>query len=154
MSDPAGVSAVSVRPIEARDEHRWRELFTAYGVFYETDFDATVLDGVWSWLLDAHHPLFSLVAEIDGRVVAFSHVREQPDTFTAGPGWYLDDLYTEPDARGTGAGSALITAIEAHARANGGGTIRWITAIDNLRAQRVYDRLATRATWVTYEKEV
>ncbi|MEN9620600.1 MAG: hypothetical protein RL499_793, partial [Actinomycetota bacterium] len=120
----------------------------------ETAFDDAVLDGVWAWLMDAEHPQFCLVAEVDAEVVGFAHVREQPDTFTAGPGWFLDDLYTAPESRGSGAGSALIAAIEQHARAHGGGTIRWITAADNERAQRVYDRLATRTTWVTYEKEV
>lgn len=147
-------TSVTVRPIEARDAARWRELFTAYGVFYETAFDGAVLDGVWAWLMDAEHPLFCLVAESAGRVVGFAHVREQSDTFTAGPSWFLDDLYTAPEVRGTGAGTALIGAIEQHARTHGGGTIRWITAADNERAQRVYDRLATRTTWVTYEKEV
>ena len=142
---------VTVRPIGASDAARWRELFTAYGVFYETDFDDAVLDGVWAWLMDAEHPLFCLVAEHDGQVVGFAHVREQPDTFTAGPGWFLDDLYTAPEGRGAGAGTALLDAIAEHARAHGGGTIRWITAADNERAQRVYDRLATRTTWVTYE---
>ncbi|MBX9719232.1 MAG: GNAT family N-acetyltransferase, partial [Microbacteriaceae bacterium] len=132
---------------------RWRELFTAYGVFYETAFDDSVLDGVWAWLMDAQHPLFCLVAEHAGEVVGFAHVREQPDTFTAGPGWFLDDLYTAPEARGAGAGTALLDAIAEHARAHGGGTIRWITAADNERAQRVYDRVATRTTWVTYELE-
>lgn len=154
MSAPAPSGSVTVRAIEARDEARWRELFTAYGEFYETAFDDAVLDGVWAWLMDAQHPLFCLVAELETGVVGFAHVREQPDTFTAGPGWFLDDLYTEPEARGSGAGTALIAAIEQHARARGGGTVRWITALDNERAQRVYDRLATRTTWVTYEKEV
>lgn len=144
---------VTVRPIGASDAARWRELFTAYGVFYETDFDDAVLDGVWAWLMDAEHPLFCLVAEHDGQVVGFAHVREQPDTFTAGPGWFLDDLYTAPEGRGAGAGTALLDAIAEHARSHGGGTIRWITAADNERAQRVYDRLATRTTWVTYELE-
>lgn len=148
------MSETKVRPIAAGDAARWRELFTAYGEFYETDFDDGVLDGVWAWLTDAEHPLVCLVAESAGRVVGFAHVREQPDTFTAGPGWFLDDLYTEPEARGSGAATALIAAIEQHAGAHGGGTIRWITAADNERAQRVYDRLATRTTWVTYEKEL
>lgn len=145
---------VTVRAIEERDAARWRELFTAYGVFYETAFDDAVLDGVWAWLMDAEHPLFCLVAERGTEVVGFAHVREQPDTFTAGPGWFLDDLYTAPESRGTGAGSALIEAIADHARTRGGGTVRWITAADNERAQRVYDRVATRTAWVTYEKEV
>lgn len=147
------MSRVSVRAISADDAARWRELFTAYGVFYETAFDDSVLDGVWAWLMDAQHSLFCLVAEHAGEVVGFAHVREQPDTFTAGPGWFLDDLYTAPEARGAGAGTALLDAIAEHARAHGGGTIRWITAADNERAQRVYDRVATRTTWVTYELE-
>lgn len=147
-------STTTVRPVEARDEQRWRELFTAYGVFYETAFTDEILDGVWAWLMDAHHPLICLVAEAGGELVGFAHLREQPDTFTAGPGWFLDDLYTVPEVRGSGAGTALLESIAAHARAHGGGTVRWITAADNDRAQRVYDRLATRATWVTYEWEV
>ncbi len=150
----ASPTGVVVRPVEPRDHERWRALFTAYGVFYETAFDDAVLEGVWAWLMEAEHPLVCLVAEHDGEVVGFAHLREQPDTFTAGPGWYLDDLYTEPAVRGSGAGTALLEAIAAHARAHGGGTIRWITAADNTRAQGVYDRLATRTSWVTYEWEV
>lgn len=103
--------------------------------------------------MDARHPLTAFVAEIDGEVRGFAHVREQPDTFTAGPGWFLDDLYIDEELRGSGAGTALLDAVAAHATANGGGTLRWITAHDNDRAQRVYDRLATRTSWVTYEKE-
>lgn len=152
--------AVHVRPITAADHDRWRELFLAYGVFYETAFSEDVVDGVWSWLTDAQHPVTAFVAvvetagNVEGAIAGFAHFRSQPDTFVAGPGWYLDDLYTDPDYRGSGAASSLITAIEKHARAHGGGTLRWITAADNAVAQRLYDRLATRTSWVTYEKEV
>ena len=94
---------VHVRPIDEGDHARWRELFTAYGVFYETEFPASVLEGVWAWIRDPEHPLLCFVAVDDaGTIVGFAHVREQPDTFTAGPGWYLDDLFTDPDARGQG----------------------------------------------------
>jgi ribosomal protein S18 acetylase RimI-like enzyme len=142
-----------VRPATAADRERWAELFTAYGVFYETNFDDAVLNGVWAWILDPGHPVTAFVAEEDGRVVGFAHVRQHPDTFTAGPGWFLDDLYTDPEYRGSGVGTALLDAVSAHAAAHGGGTLRWITAADNSRAQRIYDRLATRTTWVTYEQE-
>jgi len=156
MSDaaPRSAPAVTVRLAAPGDEARWRELFTAYGVFYETDFTPDVLDGVWAWIMDDRHPVTCLLAEINGTVVGFAHVRAQPDTFTAADGWFLDDLYTVPEARGSGAASALIAEIEHRAAERGGGTLRWITAADNHRAQALYDRLATRTTWVTYEKEI
>ncbi len=153
--DPSpGTAGLVVRPIAAGDEERWRALFTAYGAFYETVFSATVLDGVWAWLMDPAHPEHALVAEKDGAVIGFAHVRDQPDTFTAGPSWYLDDLFTDPAHRGEGAATALLAAIEENARTHGGGTVRWITAADNTTAQRLYDQVATRTTWVTYEREV
>jgi GNAT superfamily N-acetyltransferase len=147
------VRPLTIRPIEPPDREAWERLFVAYGEFYETAFNATVLDRVWAWLMDARHPVMGFVAVDDGDVRGFAHVREQPDTFTGGPGWFLDDLYVEPTLRGSGAGTALIDAVAAHAIAHGGGTLRWMTADDNDRAQRVYDRLATRTSWVTYEKE-
>ncbi|MER3388940.1 MAG: GNAT family N-acetyltransferase [Microcella sp.] len=146
-------SGITIRPASPSDAQRWRELFTAYGVFYETAFDERVLDGVWAWILDPEHPVTAFLAETDGAVVGFAHMRSHPDTFVAGPGWFLDDLFADPSHRGSGVGTALLEAVAAHAAENGGGTLRWITAADNERAQHVYDRLATRTTWVTYEKE-
>lgn len=146
-------SPATIRPVEPRHHDEWARLFTAYGVFYETDFSQQVLDGVWQWLQDAAHPESALVAEVDGALVGFAHLRRLEDTFTAGPAWFLDDLYVVPEHRGAGIARALIEACDATAHAAGGGTLRWITASDNLTAQRLYDRVATRTTWVTYERE-
>jgi ribosomal protein S18 acetylase RimI-like enzyme len=153
----------AIRPIGPDDHHAWQELFAAYGVFYETDFTPAVFDGVWTWLMDAAHEVSALVAELDGAdgaggadgssLVGFTHLRHTHDTFTAGPAWSLDDLYVAPEHRGAGIARALIAACEATAHAAGGGTLRWITASDNTTAQRLYDAVATRTTWVTYEKE-
>lgn len=144
---------VTVRPIEARDESVWRELFVAYGVFYETEFAEPQISTVWGWLMDPTHPTKAWVAEIDGAVVGFGHMRTHWNTFTGGPAWFLDDLYTSSAARGHGAGTQIINALRAHADANGGGTISWITAENNITAQSVYDKLAARQTWVTYEMD-
>jgi ribosomal protein S18 acetylase RimI-like enzyme len=146
-----------IRPIESRDHDAWRDLFTAYGVFYETTFSTAELDGVWAWLMDAGHDVSAMVAEAAGtggrRLVGFAHLRRLHDTFTAGPGWSLDDLYVIPAHRGEGIARSLIAACGATAHAAGGGTLRWITASDNTTAQRLYDTVATRTSWVTYEKE-
>ena len=55
------------------------------------------------------------------------------------------------EARGLGVGRALITRVKAHATAHGGGELRWFTEADNTTAQRLYDTLATKSSWVVYE---
>jgi ribosomal protein S18 acetylase RimI-like enzyme len=141
-----------VRDIHERDREAWRRLFADYGSFYETQFTATTLDGVWAWLMDAEADVCAVVAVNNGDVIGFAHYRQLPDTFTAGTEWYLNDLYVQPESRGSGAATALIDAVAERAASDGGGTLRWITAADNTTAQAVYDRIATRTTWVTYEK--
>lgn len=144
---------VTVRPIEPRDEAVWRTLFAQYGAFYKADFTEPQTATVWGWLMDPAHSTEGWVAELDGTVYGFAHMRHHSDTFTGGPAWFLDDLFTDPSARGHGVATALITALRDHADANGGGTISWITADDNVVAQSVYDKLAKRQSWVTYEME-
>lgn len=144
-----------IRAIAAADRAAWQRLFTAYGVFYETQFTDDVIAAVWTLLLESGSGVDALVAEQDGGVVGFAHYRSHPDTFTGGRDWFLDDLYVDPDARGAGHATALIEHVADLARSTGtAGTLRWITAADNERAQRVYDRIATKTTWVTYEKSL
>jgi ribosomal protein S18 acetylase RimI-like enzyme len=142
-----------VRPMSAGDRAQWEELFLAYGVFYETSFGPEVLEGVWGWLMDPAHPVSGFVASHEDTLLGFAHLREHPDTFEAGPSWFLDDLFTRPEARGKGVARSLINALSDHVASHGGGTIRWITASDNTTAQGLYDQIATRTSWVMYEKE-
>jgi GNAT superfamily N-acetyltransferase len=142
-----------IRDIREGDHHEWRRLFLEYGVFYKADFSDAVLDGVWAWLMDAESDVCAVVAADGGRAFGFAHYRRLPDTFTAGPAWFLDDLYVEPGHRGSGTGGALIDAVAERAASDGGGTLRWITAADNDTAQSVYNRVATKTSWVTYERE-
>lgn len=142
----------AIRAIETGDSDRWRKLFAAYGVFYKTSFDDEVLDGVWAWLMNPDHQINALVAADDSdTVIGFALYRAHPDTFTAGSALYLDDLYVDPGSRGTGAATALLERLALIAGKAGAEKVRWITAADNARAQRVYDRIATKADWVTYE---
>ena len=63
----------------------------------------------------------------------------------------LDDLFVDPPARGSGAAAALIDALAAEGRVRGWTVIRWITAEDNYRARALYDRLAEKTRWATYD---
>lgn len=146
------MSELTIRAAWPDDEAEWRELFRAYGVFYETAFTDNVLEAVWWQLLEDGSGVDALVAELDGAVIGFAHYRSHPDTFSGGRDWYLDDLYVDPEVRGAGVATALIEHLIGLARASEpAGTLRWITADDNARAQRVYDRIAKKTSWVTYE---
>ena len=136
-----------IRSISPADRDAWAPLFVAYGVFYETDFSPEVVESTWLRLVTEGSGIDALVAEVDGKVVGFAHYRSHPDTFSTGRDWFLDDLYTAPEARGKGVATALID----HLKQLADGTLRWITAESNTTAQSVYDKLATRTTWVTYE---
>ena len=64
----------------------------------------------------------------------------------------MNDLFVDPQARGSGVGRALIGASAAIARERGAHCLQWSTAPDNERAQALYDATgAERSTWVEYE---
>ena len=141
----------TVRVVTPADHDSWAPLFAAYGSFYETSFSDEIIENTWTILVAEASGIDAIVAEVDGKVIGFAHYRSHPDTFSTGRDWFLDDLFTFPAARGAGVATALIDDLKARAAATGPGTLRWITAASNETAQRVYDRVATRTTWVTYE---
>ncbi|MBC9944133.1 GNAT family N-acetyltransferase [Leucobacter sp. cx-328] len=145
--------AVTVRPITAADEPRWRELFAAYREFYKLEPSDAVLDRVWSWLLDPAHPTSGLVASVDGTIQGIAHHRFFFSPYVGTKNVFLDDLFTDPAARGQGVGRALIGALTDLAGAEACDIVQWETADDNHTAQTLYDSLASRTTWVTYEAQ-
>jgi GNAT superfamily N-acetyltransferase len=52
-----------------------------------------------------------LLAEQGGAAVGFALFFQSYSTFLARPGLYLEDLFVEPEARGKGAGLALMSAL-------------------------------------------
>lgn len=140
-----------VRPVRATDEVEWRKLYRGYRDFYEKEHDDAVIDTVWSWLMDDSHSVRGLVAERGGRLVGIGHFREFARPIIAGTGLFLDDLFTDPSARKTGAGTAILRELSRIAADEGATVVRWITAEDNTVARSVYDREASLTSWATYD---
>ncbi|HEU4980789.1 MAG TPA: GNAT family N-acetyltransferase, partial [Solirubrobacterales bacterium] len=68
---------------------------------------------------------------------------------------YLEDLFVDPDARGNGIADALIESCAERCRELGMAAMEWLTAPDNHRAQKVYDRTgATPETFIEYDLEL
>ena len=144
-----------VRQLEQRDRAAWQQLYAGYGDFYTTPLNDEKADRVWGWLMDPNYETFGLVAvDANDSPIAIAHFRQFARLLADGIGIYLDDLFTAANSRGTGAGTALINRLEEIARERGAEVVRWITANDNFVGQKLYDRLATRTMWVTYDLDV
>lgn len=146
---------ITVRPIETDDRPVWEELYAGYCEFYKSPFTPEKAELVWSWLMNPEHQTSGLVAvDDDDTPIAIAHWREFARPLAGSLGIYLDDLFTHPDLRGTGAGTALIQRLQQIAKERGASVVRWITANDNFVAQQIYERLAQRTMWVTYDLAV
>lgn len=144
-------SAPMIRSTVPADETRWRELFRAYREFYHLAESEEIVSRVWGWIIDGDHEVSSLVAEVDGTVIGIADYRRFSRPSTGSTGIWLDDLFTDPEVRGRGAGRALIARLQSIAAAEGCSVIRWITADDNAQAQVLYDDVAAKTNWLTYD---
>ena len=145
---------INVRPIIADDRETWGQLYAAYAEFYGVTQTEAMRATVWDWLMDPEHEVTGWVATDTTGLIGLAHVRPFARPLAAGTGGFLDDLFVHPAARGSGAADALIAALQAEGARRGWGLIRWITADDNLRARKVYDRTAVATRWVTYDLSV
>jgi GNAT superfamily N-acetyltransferase len=146
------MNAVSARPLRVDDRIDWERLYAGYAAFYRVDQTAAMRDTVWSWIFDPDHETEALVAaDSNGRLVGLAHFRPFARPLSATTGGFLDDLFVDPAARGSGAASVLLDAVAAEGRKRGWSIIRWITAEDNYRARGLYDRKASKTHWLTYD---
>lgn len=142
---------VMIRAVVASDRAGWERLYAGYAAFYKVEQTQAMRAVVWGWLFDPAHATEGLVAEQDGALIGLAHFRAFARPLSASTGGYLDDLFVDPEARGAGAATALLAAVQAAGTARGWSVIRWITAGDNTRARAIYDRLADQTKWVTYD---
>lgn len=143
-----------VRRVEPGDRAGWDRLYAGYAGFYGVEQTDAMRERVWGWLMDPEHEVIGFVAEDGGVLVGLAHVRSFARPLAASVGGFLDDLFVAPEARGSGAAEALIRAAAEHGRGQGWSKLRWITAADNARARKVYDRLAVATPWVTYDLDL
>ena len=112
---------------------------------YEREPDAVVATEAM-----LHEALFerrfaeSVIAEIEGRPVGFALFFHNFSTWTGRPGIYLEDLYVTPDARGGGAGKALLRHVAGLALDRGCGRFEWAVLDWNQPAIDFYRAMGAR----------
>ena len=91
------------------------------------------------------------IAQIDGAAVGFALWFYNFSTFEGRAGLYLEDLYVRPEARGAGAGKALLAALAQRCVAEGLVRLDWAVLDWNAPAIAFYDSLNAEAKsdWIT-----
>ena len=144
--------AIEIRPVRPDERDAWEPLWSGYLTFYETAVAPEVTDTTWKRLHDPAEPMHVLGAYIDGALIGIVHYLFHRSTWTVGDYCYLQDLFTTPEARGLGAGRALIEAVTERAREAGASRVYWLTHEANATARFLYDRVADRPGFIQYRR--
>ena len=146
--------AVTVRPVTPPDRAAWDRLWKGYLDFYETTLPQAQYDLTFARYLDAAEPMFAYLAEHEGKPRGLVHTIQQRHGWMDAATCYLQDLYVDPDLRGTGMGRALIEHVYQVTKAAGGMRVYWMTHETNATARQLYDRIADKTGFIQYGKRL
>ncbi len=133
----------SIRQATEGDIPAVMPLVRAYTDFYEAYPSDDGLEGMCRALIsdpDGEGPLLVGIAP-DGSVVGFAGMRWKWSSLRGAKIGFLEDLFVDPVARGSGLADALLLECAERSRRAGAPILAWETAPDNRRAQAVYDRV-------------
>jgi GNAT superfamily N-acetyltransferase len=115
--------SIAIRSVERTDFDEWLPLWDGYNAFYgrsgPTALPRDITHMTWSRFFDAYEPMHALVAESEGRLLGLTHYLFHRSTIAIEPNCYLQDLFTNEQARGKGVGTALINEVYARAKLAG-----------------------------------
>lgn len=146
------MSETTIRPLAAADHAAWAPLWQGYLVFYKASLAPDVSDLTFARLTGGAEPMGGFVAERDGAVIGIVHWVLHRTTWSGKDICYLQDLFTVPEARGSGAGRKLIEAVRQMAQAKGAFRVYWQTHESNLQAQALYDKIADKSGFIVYRQ--
>jgi ribosomal protein S18 acetylase RimI-like enzyme len=100
--------------------------------------------------------LFGLVAERDGRLIGYALYYPVFGSFRTRWRLYLEDLFVEPEARGSGAGVALMAELARRVQEGGYYSLDWEVIDWNTPSIEFYERLGSKriaTDWLRYRLE-
>ena len=99
---------INIRPIETRDEPRWRDLWDAYTRFYEREPSEPLTVSTWARIFNPNVPVHAIVADdVDAGVVGIANYLIHESTSALRPGYHRLHL----SAAGTAARAVSISAL-------------------------------------------
>lgn len=150
--------ALVVRPIRESDQAAWQPLWDGYNAFYgrhgATALAPEITQATWQRFFYPAEQVFALVAELNGHLVGLTHYLYHRSTTRIEFTCYLQDLFTDPAARGKGVGRALIQGVYEQAKAAGITRVYWQTHTTNAAGLLLYDKVAQHMGFIVYSRDV
>lgn len=146
-------TALTIRPTTAADEADWRRMWTEYLEFYDTTLPEAVYAHTFARIAGRDHPgPYGLMAFQGSTAVGLVNYIFHRHGWKIEDACYLQDLYTAPEARGTGVGRALIEAVYAEADRMGCPSVYWLTQEFNYAGRMLYDRVGEKSPFIRYNR--
>ena len=143
--------SVSVRPAAPPDGALIHELILALADYEKLLHEVRATQGDIETILFGSAPrAFCDIAELGGTPVGFALWFYNVSTFEGRHGIYLEDLFVRPEARGRGAGLALLRRLAQRCRDEGLARLEWAVLDWNAPSIAFYDRLGAtaRSEWI------
>jgi GNAT superfamily N-acetyltransferase len=153
---PRGLAdGVEIRPAREDEIEELLPLMRAYCDFYESSPSDQGVIAMARTLISDPSQGAVFIAREDGRAIGFATLDWKWSMLKGARIGYLEDLFVDPAARGRGTADALIQVCADRCRELGMPAMAWLTAPDNRRAQKVYDRAGAAAeTYLEYDLEL
>ena len=136
------------------DEADWTRLWGDWQRHMKGAVPADVTAQSWRLALDPESRLTILLARrSDGAALGFATVSFAPCAWTGSDVPFLQDLFVAENARGQGAGEALLEAVYADADARGVSQVYWMVDETDAPLRRFYERHAIRTPYVRFMRK-
>ena len=144
---------LSIRDLQKSDHDRWKQLWTAYLRFYETNVSESVYFTAFESLTSKNKFEFQgIVAEQEGEIIGLAHFLFHRNLWSKQDTCYLGDLFVDPLIRGNGVGRRLIEEVSERAKMSNVSGIYWLTQEFNYKGRMLYDQIAKKTQFIVYEK--
>ncbi|WP_457979367.1 GNAT family N-acetyltransferase [Ectopseudomonas composti] len=142
-----------IRPATPEDAELILRFITDLAIYEKAEHEVkTDAAGIRDSLFAEDSTAHGLICENDGQPIGYAVYFFNYSTWLGKHGLYLEDLYVSPEARGLGAGKALLRHLAQLAVARDCGRFEWSVLDWNTPAIDFYESFGARpqSEWTTY----
>lgn len=144
---------LNIRPATPDDAELILRFITELAIYEKAEHEVkTDAAGIRDSLFAEGSTAHGLICEHDGQPIGYAVYFFNYSTWLGKHGLYLEDLYVSPQARGIGAGKALLRHLAQLAVALGCGRFEWSVLDWNTPAIDFYESFGAcpQSEWITY----